>query len=257
MTKFVVSILPLLALVLLWVFLIGPLRRWLSKGSQVEEPVSRAESVEPPDDTNRSGTIHTYRDPEAYTSNDLGPRYLIACFLLLLLASQVVINPRFTLFNVLVLAFCVVGLVAAYVFFREERDGNCGEIRLGDDGTCELETKRRVIRLDVVEILSVKYWRDSENTCEHYTIHFRGGKLNVTQRMKDFLDFLNRLRALNPRVDLSSFPTMLAGTWPDAGGPAREEQGNPVNRFFRSALFPLIVIALLVYLLSQTIIPGK
>ena len=30
---------------------------------------------------------------------------------------------------------------------------------------------------------------------------------------------------------------------------------DPVNRFFRSALFPLIVIVLLVYLASQTLIP--
>ena len=30
-----------------------------------------------------------------------------------------------------------------------------------------------------------------------------------------------------------------------------------MNRFFRSALFPLIVIVLLVYLASQTLIPGK
>ena len=32
---------------------------------------------------------------------------------------------------------------------------------------------------------------------------------------------------------------------------------DPVNRFFRSALFPLIVIVLLVYLASQTLIPRK
>ena len=32
---------------------------------------------------------------------------------------------------------------------------------------------------------------------------------------------------------------------------------TPVNRFFRSALFPLIVIVLLVYLASQTLIPRK
>ena len=30
-----------------------------------------------------------------------------------------------------------------------------------------------------------------------------------------------------------------------------------MNRFFRSALFPLIVIVLLVYLASQTLIPSK
>ncbi|HEU5263832.1 MAG TPA: ATP-dependent metallopeptidase FtsH/Yme1/Tma family protein, partial [Gaiellaceae bacterium] len=30
-----------------------------------------------------------------------------------------------------------------------------------------------------------------------------------------------------------------------------------MNRFFRSALFPLIVIVLLVYLASQTLLPGR
>ena len=30
-----------------------------------------------------------------------------------------------------------------------------------------------------------------------------------------------------------------------------------MNRFFRSALFPLVVIVLLVYLASQTLIPHK
>jgi ATP-dependent Zn protease len=30
-----------------------------------------------------------------------------------------------------------------------------------------------------------------------------------------------------------------------------------VNRFFRSALFPLIIIVLLVYLASQTLLPGR
>ena len=30
-----------------------------------------------------------------------------------------------------------------------------------------------------------------------------------------------------------------------------------VNRFFRSALFPLIIIVVLVYLASQTLLPGR
>ena len=30
-----------------------------------------------------------------------------------------------------------------------------------------------------------------------------------------------------------------------------------MNRFFRSALFPLIIIVLLVYLASQTLLPGR
>ena len=30
-----------------------------------------------------------------------------------------------------------------------------------------------------------------------------------------------------------------------------------MNRFFRSALFPLVIIVLLVYLASQTLLPGR
>lgn len=145
-----------------------------------------------------AGAIHTYRDPDAFRYNALGPRLLAVCFLFLLLASNVVIN-RFTWADALILAFCAAGLLAAYVNFRGERERSCGEIRLSADGTCELERKRGVIRLHVSEIQSVTYWRDSENKGEHYTIHYRGGKLRVSQRMNGFLDFLTRLKTLNPR----------------------------------------------------------
>ncbi len=257
MTQFLTSLLPFAVLALLWVVFMGQLQRRQAHEPRVEQPEPQVESLEPRNVWSPGGAIHTYRDPEAFRGKALGPRFLVACFLFLLLASQVVINPRVTWFNALLLAFCAGGLVAAYVAFRGEREGSCGEIRLSDEGTCELETKRRVIRLHVGEIRSVTYWRDSESEREHYAIHYRGGKLDVTQRMKGFLDFLTRLKALNPSVDLSSFPAVLADTWPGVGGPATGERGTRGNRFTRSALFPLIVIGLLVYLASQTIIPGK
>src|SRR6266498_2532198 len=77
-------------------------------------------------------------------------------------------------------------LIHQYVVYRHHHYGTCSEIRLSDEGICELETKRRVIRQ-------------------------QGGKLAVNEEMTAFADFLSRLKALNPAVDLTSFP---ADTWP-------------------------------------------
>jgi hypothetical protein len=134
--------------------------------------------------------------------------------------------------------------------YRRDQYGICGEIRLSDDGTCELEAKRRVIRLHVNEIRSVRFWRETDEQSESYTIHYRSGKLDVSKQMTSFADFLTRLKTLNPAVDLSSFP---AGAWPGLGQPATEKRGTLVRRFMTSALFPLIVISLLVYVASQTL----
>ena len=254
MTQVLTSLLPFALLALLWVGVMSHVQRRRSSDSRVERPELQAERLEDRNRWSPGGALHIYRDPEAFGENSVGPRFLIACFLFLLLGAQVAIHPRVTWFDALLVAFCVGGLVAVAVHFGRERDGNCGEIRLSDEGTCELETRRRVIRLHVGEIQSVTYWRDSENEGEHYTIHYRGGKLGVTQRMKGFLDFLTRLKALNPAVDLSSFPAVLADTWPGVGGPGTGERIARGNRFTRSALFPLIVVALLVYLASQTLV---
>lgn len=97
----------------------------------------------------------------------------------------------------------------------------------------------------------MKYWRDSENGSEHYTIYYEGGKLRVTQRMSGWLDFLTRLATLNPAVDLTTFPAVLADALPNRGGHASEERA-PIGRFVRGALFPLIVICALVWLAIQT-----
>jgi hypothetical protein len=143
-------------------------------------------------------------------------------------------------------------VVAMYAAHRREHYGTCGEIRLDDDGTCELETKHRVIRIHVSEIRSVRYSRDSEDGSENYTIYYRGGKLQVDDRMTGFLDFLTRLATLNPTVDLSSFPAVLAAAWPGLGRPAIGAHAR-VGRFLRSALFPLIVVGMLVWLAIQTL----
>jgi hypothetical protein len=84
---------------------------------------------------------------------------------------------------------------------------SCHEIRLSDDGTCELETKRRVIRFHVSEISAVEY---DGSDGESYTIRYRRTKMYVSG-LEPFPDFIARLESLNPAVDLSGFPP----DWPD------------------------------------------
>ena len=204
--------------------------------------------------------IHTYRDADVFRTgywNGAIPSVLSFCLLVLIVFGPLAVGwfPFNWIFAVAAGAFIVLVLIGMYNQRRREQYGNCGEIRLDDDGTCELETKRRVIRIHASEIQSVKYWRDSESEREHYTIHYRGGKLHVAERMTGFRDFLTRLKTLNPAVDLTSFPALLVDAWPGAGRPSTEER-TFMSRFLRSALFPLIVISMLVYLAIQTI-PSK
>jgi hypothetical protein len=139
-------------------------------------------------------------------------------------------------------AFNVVLAVTMYESGRRA----CDEIRLSDDGTCELETKRRVIRLHVSEISAVEY-RDDDETGESYTIRFRGGKTWVSPLVEQFPDFLARLESLNPAVDLSSFPA----AWPDRepAEPSRTGFGDSL----RSAVFPVVVITFLALIAWHTL----
>jgi hypothetical protein len=139
-----------------------------------------------------------------------------------------------------------------YISYRQHRYGTCGEIRLTDDGTCEFETKRRVIHLHVNEIRSVACSRSDEGAS--YTIHYHGGHLPVTNGMTGFPDFLARLKTLNPSVDLTSFP---ADRWPGLGTPATGERGTSVSRRIRGALFPVGAVAVLIWLAIETLTPAK
>ena len=195
--------------------------------------------------------IRTYRDSEALGRRFLGPAHVGFW----LLALTFVLGPFAFGWSRLTWAgpapfvggFIGLAFVHQYFAYRQQYYGRCGEIRLSDDGTCELETERRVIRLHVNEIRSVRYSRDSEDGRESYSIHYRAGKLHVAERMTDFRDFLTHLKALSPAVDLSGVPT---DTWPDLGGPATDPI-RPVKRLITPALSPLIVICLFVYLASQ------
>ncbi len=140
-----------------------------------------------------------------------------------------------------------------YISYRWHRYGMCGEIRLGDDGTCEFETKRRVIRLHVNEIRSVAYSAADEGVAV-YRIHYHGGYLPVTDGMTGFSDFLARLKTLNPAVDLTSFPP---DRWPGLGTPATQERGTSVSRRIRGALFPVGVVAALIWLAIETLTTAK
>jgi len=143
-------------------------------------------------------------------------------------------------------------LAAMYAGHRHTQYGTCGEIRLDDDGTCELETKRAVIHLHVNEIRSVAYSRSDEGAS--YTIHYHGGHLPVTNGMTGFPDFLARLKTLNPAVDLTSFPP---DRWPGLGTPATQERGTSVGRSIRGALFPVGVVAALIWLAIETLTTAK
>jgi hypothetical protein len=70
------------------------------------------------------------------------------------------------------------------------RDRDCREIRLSDDGTCELETSRRVIRLHVNQISAVEYYKDDESDRERYTIKYNDGSVVASKSIADFEGFL-------------------------------------------------------------------
>jgi hypothetical protein len=194
--------------------------------------------------------IHTYRERNPVESG--GGRFVRSAFFPLLVIVALVFAAASTLGSAT--WDDVEGLGSAMVFFAvlcvlgllHERHRRCREIRLSDDGTCELETKRRVIRLLVNEIRSVDYWRGDESDREYYTIYYQGGKVEVSDRMTGFSDFLARLKMLNAGVKLTGFP---ADAWPGL-----EIAAPSAGRRIRGAIFPLIVALLLIYLASQTVL---
>jgi len=198
--------------------------------------------------------IHTYRDPQVSRSRFLASSHLrsVVFFCVMSVGLFVLTGFRFTRDAGMFFGgpFALV-LVLVYIGHRAQQLDGCGEIGLSDDGTCELVTPRRSIRVHVHEIRSVRYSPETDDSSESYTIHYRDGSLHVAKGMTGFADFVTRLKALNPALDLSSFPP----AWPTLEE-RRPERLGPVNRFFRGALFPLIVVVLLVYLASQTLL-GK
>ncbi len=198
--------------------------------------------------------IHTYRDQEAAQSTFWGPTLRGLGMLALFAAVGIALTrPAWSGLTRndaegLALSFGLL-ILLVYLAHRHHDYRSCSEIRLSDDGTCELDTKRRVTRLHVKQIQSVLYRRDSESDGEYYRIRYQGGKLSVDERMTDFRDFLIRLKTLNPAVDLSSFP---AGAWPGLATPD-EARATAQRRGIRGALFPVGVVLLLIWLTVETL----
>lgn len=205
--------------------------------------------------------IHTYQDADVLRSRiwdhpvvDLLCFGVVSLFVVGLFAftgGSFTLQAAGPLFGSLALL-----LVVAYAGQRHLQSATCGEIRLDDDGTCELQTKRQVIRLHVTEIRCVKYRRDPESGRASFTVYHPNGTLLVTEEMTGFLDFLTRLATLNPAVDLSSFPAFLADSWSGSGTHASRVSGTDVGRLVRSVVFPLCVVVLLAWLAIETLV-GK
>jgi hypothetical protein len=194
--------------------------------------------------------MRTYRDPDAGTKigSAVVPLLLLALFPLLWVPfgysrdwSGLAISA----------VFIATALVLYRAVERHKRDVKCVEVRLDDDGTCELETVDHVTRIHASEIRAVEYKRDSESDAEKYVIRYRNGKAELGGHTTDFADFLRRLKALNPAVDVSSFPALVAETLPESAPPERR---SPLETFLRSGLFPLVAIVLIVYLAGQTLV---
>jgi hypothetical protein len=75
----------------------------------------------------------------------------------------------------------------------------CKEIRLRDDGLCEFETRRGIVRAHVAQITSVQESIDEDGDA-NYEVRFRDrGKL-WTSELSEFEDFLRRVEAMNPAI---------------------------------------------------------
>lgn len=144
---------------------------------------------------------HTYRvqitpDPETGERSIRSALFpLLVLVGLVVLAGSTISGPR-QLLDIM----AALGVIGAFYgvlgWWSTRRDRDCREIRLSDDGTCELETKRRTIRLHVNQIRSVLYGRSEDG--ESYSIRYEGGKLYVDERMTGFHDFLDPSQDAEP-----------------------------------------------------------
>ena len=194
--------------------------------------------------------MHAYRDPDAPGQRPLTLTFAGAMLFPVAWAAAGVLLGNGLTWSFVRFAAPAIALwwLFAYLAYRHLSYGFCHEIRLSDDGTCELETRRRVVRLHVNEIKSVRYQRDSDDDSESYTIRYSGGKLTARDRMANFPDFLARLTSMNPAVDLAGFP---------AGGPRRAPAKDPREGLtVRSLAFPIVVAAIIAWLAVETLTGG-
>ena len=99
--------------------------------------------------------IHTYREPDSLESG--AARFVRSALFPLLVVVALVTAAASSLgsftrddaegLGSVLVFFLLVGLYG----LLHDRQRRCSEIRLSDDGMCELDTKRRVIRLHVCQ----------------------------------------------------------------------------------------------------------
>jgi hypothetical protein len=77
----------------------------------------------------------------------------------------------------------------------------CREIRLTEDGFCEFDTMRRVVRTNVAEIASVHEEVDEDGD-RHYYLRFHDRGRLWTCGLADFDDFLTRVQTMNPSIEM-------------------------------------------------------
>jgi hypothetical protein len=189
--------------------------------------------------------MHTYRDSFNLRRRAFATAYAATGVLIVVLLSAVT-HP---LWASLVLSALIA--FVQYITYRNLYEAACTEIRLSDEGICELQAKRRMIRLDATQVRSVNYTPESDQTNEHYTLSYQGGNLRVGRRMTGFPDFLARLKALNPALDLTSLPAQF---WAQGRTPAAHEPARELINVIRSAATPLIITVALALIATQTLL---
>jgi len=93
-------------------------------------------------------------------------------------------------------------VLVVWAFLHYTQHEECDEIRLNDDGTCEFDYPRgRVVRMHVTEIVSVKELAYDDGSL-YYVIRFRDRRSVWPGTMQDFEDFLTRIKAMNPAIEI-------------------------------------------------------
>ena len=157
--------------------------------------------------------VHTYRDPNVRGREPTRSRALFEASAFVLLVALLILGLGKTDFAwgeraQILVAVALTGGVAALLGWRYSQRV-CSEIRLDDDAeTCEFETRRGMIALHVRQITAVQYSNDGDSRCE-YRVRYQGGTIPVEDGMSAFTDFLARLSALNPAIDLRSVPSRI------------------------------------------------
>lgn len=134
------------------------------------------------------------------------------------------------------------------------------EIRLDDTGRLEFEAALRTIRLNAHELVSIRKASWTTNDQAYLVVRHQNGKFWIAWPLYSFDDFLDRLRHLNPTVEVAAPQTLVPKTMPrtTAALPADEapwgHDGIPTvgeavraHPFFAAfvGFFPLFILGVL------------